>query len=251
MSWMLNPTSPVPLYRQLADELVGEVRGGALGVGARLPSEHELARRFCVGRPTVRQATELLVRRGMIERRRGSGTFVRAPRQDVDLFTLSGTIAAFERTGIALTTRLVERVRLRSAEGVEAPLAGREVYTFARLGSVEHQPVLLEHFYLDPEVFPGLDALAVGHRRLSELVDEHYHRVPTGGRQTFHVAPAPEQWRAALEVGVHRPLLVVERWLDFAGAPNALFVRMHCRTDRVRFVQTLGPDGAPFAGESR
>jgi GntR family transcriptional regulator len=66
-----------------------------------LPSEHELARQFRVGRPTVRQATELLVRRGMIERRRGSGTLVRPARPEVDLFTLSGTIAAFERTASA------------------------------------------------------------------------------------------------------------------------------------------------------
>lgn len=241
---MLNPGSPLPLYRQLADELVAEVRGGVLAAGARLPSEHELAKRFRVGRPTVRQATELLVRRGLIERRRGSGTFVRETRAEVDLFTLSGTLAAFEKTGLSLTTRIVERVRRRPALGVDAPLGGRDVFCFARVGSLEHEPVLLEHFFLDPDVFPGLDALPIGREPLSHVVDEHYHRIPTGGRQTFRVGTAPDEWRTALAVGARTPLLVVERWLDFAAAPSALFVRMLCRTDRVRFVQNLGPDGA-------
>jgi DNA-binding GntR family transcriptional regulator len=150
-----------------------------------------------------------------------------------------------------LTTRIIERVRLRQAEDVEAPFAGRDVFTFARLGSVEGEPVLLEHFFLDPQVFPGLDTLPVARERLSRLVDERYHRVPTGGRQMFRVAPAPAEWQKALDVDAHRSLLVVERWLDFAAGPSALFVRMLCRTDRVQFGQTLGPDGAPWTGESR
>ncbi|MFL6539073.1 MAG: GntR family transcriptional regulator, partial [Chthoniobacterales bacterium] len=49
----------------------------------------ELSRQHGIGRPTVRQATELLVKRGLIERRRGSGTYVRKAEQRVDLFSLA------------------------------------------------------------------------------------------------------------------------------------------------------------------
>src|SRR5438046_1919076 len=84
---MLNPGSPLPLYQQLAELLSREIASGSLEPGARLPSELELARRHDIGRPTVRQATELLVQRGLAERRRGSGTFVRQAPRRVDLFS--------------------------------------------------------------------------------------------------------------------------------------------------------------------
>ena len=96
---MLNPSLALPLYQQLADELAAGLQKGDYAVGSRIPSEHELAQRYGLGRPTVRQATEVLVRRGLLERRRGAGTFVSTPREAVDLFTLSGTLAAFEGSG--------------------------------------------------------------------------------------------------------------------------------------------------------
>ncbi|MEJ2039830.1 MAG: GntR family transcriptional regulator, partial [Desulfosarcinaceae bacterium] len=91
---MLNPQSPIPLYRQLADLLHAQVRAGDYPPGSRVPSEHQLAAAHAIGRPTVRQAIDLLVRKGVLRRRRGSGTYVCEPQQEVDLFNLDGTSAS-------------------------------------------------------------------------------------------------------------------------------------------------------------
>ena len=56
---MLNTQSPIPLYRQLADVLSAEIESGVHEVDNPIPSEHALADRFAIGRPTVRQATDL------------------------------------------------------------------------------------------------------------------------------------------------------------------------------------------------
>src|ERR1700691_4862266 len=69
---MLNPASPLPLYHQLAELLMAGISRGELAAGARLPSAPELSRVHRIGRPTVRQATELLGQRGRAERRRAS-----------------------------------------------------------------------------------------------------------------------------------------------------------------------------------
>ena len=84
----LDSSSPVPLYHQLAERLLTGIRTGAYPTGCRLPSEPELARVYGIGRPTVRQATDVLVRRRIVERRRGSGTFVVDPPERVDLLSL-------------------------------------------------------------------------------------------------------------------------------------------------------------------
>ena len=68
----LTADSRIPLYHQLADVLRERIRAGQYPAGDRIPSEPELSRTFGIGRPTVRQATDLLVRQRCLERRRGS-----------------------------------------------------------------------------------------------------------------------------------------------------------------------------------
>lgn len=72
----LDPTSPVPLYHQLAMAIEEALTTGSLLPGDRLESEAALASRLGLSRPTVRHATEQLVRKGLLVRRRGVGTQV-------------------------------------------------------------------------------------------------------------------------------------------------------------------------------
>jgi len=70
-----------PKYRQVYDALVQQISGGRMNAGDRLPSEADLGRTFGASRITVGRALRDLQVAGLVERRAGSGTFVRAPRQ--------------------------------------------------------------------------------------------------------------------------------------------------------------------------
>lgn len=63
-------------HLQLRETLRGAIAAGQYAAGARLPSEHDLVRLYGVSRPTVREAVGSLVQEGLLERLRGSGTFV-------------------------------------------------------------------------------------------------------------------------------------------------------------------------------
>jgi GntR family transcriptional regulator len=246
MAASLNPQSPLPLYQQLADQLLARIRAGEYPAGSRIPSEPELARTFGIGRPTVRQATDLLVRRRVLSRRRGAGTFVTRPPERVDLLSLAGTLSSFDRGGLCARSALVQRTRrLHVPPDPENPFAGREAWHLARLTRVDGEPVLLEDFYLDPDSFPDLDRHSLAGRSLSQLVAEQYHREPETADQSFRVARAGRRRGGALEVSAREPLLLVKRTLHFPGAPSALFAELACRTDRLVFSQTLG--GLPHA----
>lgn len=56
---------------------VGQCRSGGMPVGAKLPTERELARVHCVSRGTVRRALAELEQEGRISREQGRGTYVR------------------------------------------------------------------------------------------------------------------------------------------------------------------------------
>lgn len=238
---MLNSASPIPLYHQLADLLLAEIRKGTYAPGSRIPSEHQLAAVHRIGRPTARQATDLLVRRGILVRRRGSGTFVQPPEQEVDLFSLAGTSASFLQTGAAVSTRLLARVkRRRIGRDPHNPFAGREAFFFSRLSFTKEVPVLVEDFYLAPEHFPGLDQLDLEGRSLARLAAEHYYLRPSGGRQTFRIAYLDGARARRLQVEARTPILAVRRYLNFPRAEAALYSELFCRTDRFVFAQSLG-----------
>ncbi|MFG3282187.1 GntR family transcriptional regulator [Streptomyces sp. NPDC048111] len=72
----MDRTSPVPLYFQLSQQLEAAIERGTLTPGSLLGNEIDLAGRLGLSRPTVRQAIQALVDKGLLVRRRGVGTQV-------------------------------------------------------------------------------------------------------------------------------------------------------------------------------
>lgn len=82
---MSLPANETPKYKQVYDTLLREIRAGKLERGQRLPSEAELCRMFGASRITVGRAMRDLQLEGLVERRAGSGTFVRAAEMSSSL----------------------------------------------------------------------------------------------------------------------------------------------------------------------
>ncbi len=73
-----------PLYQEIADALLEQIRDGSLQPGARVPSQNELAAMFSVNAITSRRALQELEEQGVVRRIRGKGTFVTAHAQGLD-----------------------------------------------------------------------------------------------------------------------------------------------------------------------
>lgn len=72
------------LGEQIEDELLNFIRQEQLEVGQKIPNEFELAEKFGVGRSTIREAVKGLATKGILEVKRGSGTFVAATQSVED-----------------------------------------------------------------------------------------------------------------------------------------------------------------------
>jgi GntR family transcriptional regulator of arabinose operon len=75
----------VPLYRAIYETLLEEIQSGLYPLGARLPSEALLCKRFHASRITVAKAFQSLEREHLVVRRPGSGTYVQQPVQSAAL----------------------------------------------------------------------------------------------------------------------------------------------------------------------
>jgi DNA-binding FadR family transcriptional regulator len=69
---------PLQRYEQIAERLAADIRAGVLRPGERLPSERDLASTLEVSRASVREAIASLQVEGVVETRKGAGTFVAA-----------------------------------------------------------------------------------------------------------------------------------------------------------------------------
>ncbi len=72
-------------YVELMNWLETQIMDGSLVLGEKIPSENELGGKFSISRQTVRQATSVLESRGLLERRRGSGTYVKYSYKDQNI----------------------------------------------------------------------------------------------------------------------------------------------------------------------
>lgn len=237
---MLNPASPIPLYHQLADLLIEQIRTKVFQPGEAIPSETFMAKDFGIGRPTVRQAIDVLVKKGLVERRRGSGTYVKPPAPKINLFSLAGTSQAFQTKGIETCTQIIEPIGLREVKNDPShPFEKKKVFFLSRITRDDEGPILLEDIWLLPKLFPGLDRLDLKDRSLARIVSEHYYLEPVSGHQSFRIVFPDESGAAKLGIQNHTPVLEVSRTLDFENAQNAVFSRLYCLTDRFAFSQTI------------
>lgn len=110
--------SATPLRkRRLADEIYAQIllqlSTGQYRIGARLPTEKELSASFDVSRPVVREALQHLQNDGLIDARRGSGTFVRRlPPHEMAHYTDDARIAQYMRAYEVRRGLEVEAARL-------------------------------------------------------------------------------------------------------------------------------------------
>lgn len=75
-----------PLYEQIFNDLLDQIKTGKLGVHDRVPSEKELATHYQVSRITSKKALDKLAQLGIIERIRGKGSFVANTTLDLSEF---------------------------------------------------------------------------------------------------------------------------------------------------------------------
>src|SRR5258705_4825728 len=111
------------LYARVETVLTGEITNGDLKLGDQLPTEDSLIARFGVSRITVRRAIQNLVSRGLVEIRRGKGTFVATPKIIHDLKELSGFVEDMHALGRKPTARVIGKEIVTADATVASQLA--------------------------------------------------------------------------------------------------------------------------------
>lgn len=104
----------LPISKRILDDLEDRIASGE--IVDRFPTDQELVEYYGVSRPTVREAVDVLQARGLIERHRGRGSFVRSERVRNPLGLVNDLYRAAERAGRSQEYRLVRLEERTNAE---------------------------------------------------------------------------------------------------------------------------------------
>ena len=148
-----------PRYTQLYRHLAEVITSGALETDAQLPPERDLAGMADVSRVTVRKAVAQLVQDGMLEQRRGSGTFVRpqVPKMEHSLSALLSFTEYMRQRGKTSASQILRRGLFLPSpdEQMALGMAGMErVARVERLRSADGMPMALEWSSLPMDILP-------------------------------------------------------------------------------------------------
>ena len=169
----LDRALPLPLHRQLYDQVREIILSGRLAPGARLPSSRALTRDLAVSRNTVVTAFEQLLSEGYIEGRVGSGTYVSnvlpdallAARHRADPVPARRVGPGLSRRGRRLSAALPARTRSYTAFEPRFPELGR--FPFEVWGR------LLAKWWRRPARGLLTDGDPAGYRPLRQAIADH------------------------------------------------------------------------------
>ncbi|WP_300681374.1 GntR family transcriptional regulator [Nocardioides sp.] len=234
----VDRASDVPLYQQVADQMVDAIESGRLEAGTRLEGELQLAQQSGLSRPTMRRAIELLVDQGLLVRRRGSGTQVvhGQVRRELELTSLYEDLSDSGQTpGTRVLVNRVETIEGELAD--ELGVAAGKALRLERLRLSGGAPLAILVNWLPVDLIQPSDAELETHG-LYQLLRDAGAR-PQVARQVIGARAATEAEARLLECAAGDPLLTMRR-TAYDDSGRVVEVGHHCyRPEGYSFEVTL------------
>jgi GntR family transcriptional regulator len=230
------------LYARIEETIATEIAQGEYRPGDQLPTEDELLQRFHVSRITVRRAIQNLVSRGLLEIRRGLGTFVLSPRIEADLTKLTSFVEDMKSVGRRATARVVSQGVIAASARVAERLQlakGTKVMQIKRVRLADDMPISFDETYLPLSLGKQIVRNDLRLHPIFTLLEEEYGVPLVEADYELEAVIATKAVADALQVRVGSPIFQIERTSLTTGNQPVDYEVLSYRGDLVRFVTRL------------
>ena len=238
----MSVTRDALLYSRIETVLASEIADGVLKVGDQLPTEDSLIARFSVSRITVRRAIQNLVSRGLVEIRRGKGTFVAAPKITQELRELSGFVEDMHALGRKPTARVISKEIVTADANVASQLAltkGERVVRIRRVRLADGVPLSFDETYLPLEIGKKIITNNLKVEPIFSLLERKYGVPLIEAEYKLDAVAAETEVARALKVKIRSPIFRIERTSYSKESRPVDYERLYYRGDLVQFVTRL------------
>jgi GntR family transcriptional regulator len=230
------------LYTKVEETIAAEIADGEYRPGQQLPTEDELLRRFEVSRITVRRAIQNLIQRGLLEIRRGRGTFVLEPRIEAELTKLSGFVEDMNAAGRKASARVLSQSVVPATSRIAERLQlgrGARVMRIERVRLANGLPVSFDQTYLPLALGRKIVRNDLRMHPIFTLLEEEYGVSLLEADYALEAVAASKVVAEALRIAVGAPIFQIERTSRTANYEPIDYEVLSYRGDLVRFVTKL------------
>jgi GntR family transcriptional regulator len=227
----------LPAYQRIQGAIRKRIDAGQLHPGDAVASERDLAKIHQVSLMTARHALASLERDGIVERRRGIGTFVAAPKIHFNKL-MSYTEQMASRSLTAASKVLFAKVSENESEAA-ARLSLPPTSSVIKLERVRHaggEPFALETCYLNATEFAGLLDTPIGRESLFGILERNY-KVELGyADEEVDATAADARTAELLSIPRREPLLRIRQVIYSTKGKAIMYVLGFYRSDRHNLV---------------
>src|SRR6266446_6126275 len=244
----VDPHSPIPLYAQVESILATGLADGTFPPGSQLPNEDELIERYEVSRTTIRQTIQNLMRRGLVEIRRGKGTFVLQPKITQELTELSGFVEDMQSLGRQASARLLDKQIVPASESVARELAitaGTPLVRIQRVRLADNAALSFNETYLPRAIGERILENDLETEPVFSLLEQKYYTPLVEAEDRLEAVLADTTVARALGIAEGSPIFLIERISYTTDHTPIDYEKLYYRGDQIRFVTRLARRSRP------
>ncbi|MEV7424402.1 MULTISPECIES: GntR family transcriptional regulator [unclassified Streptomyces] len=237
-------------YLEIAEALRRSILSGEYPVGARLPSESDLAARWSVSRGTVRQAVGLLASDGLIGSRQGARRVVLRQERRHSFEQLNSFAQWAQAMGCEVASRILSRTSRPATAEESSRLGvapGSEVLYVVRLRRLDGEPVMVERTAYTQWVAPVVRALPDDVVSIMDSLAEHAGVVAHYGEHLIDAVAAGSEDARLLRVRRGSPLLRQRHLTNTAAGRPIEWTDDRYRAGSVAFGVSNSASATPLA----
>ena len=152
--YMLDAQAVTPLYVQLMNNIEENINNRVFLPGEKLKSENEMAKEYGVSIITVRNAIGALIKKGLVERKQGKGTFISKPKYTRNMKKLQSFSDMCHQMGVVPGAKTLENKLIIPDEKISKMLeipAGTQIVFISRVRYADNEPIAIENNYFSPK----------------------------------------------------------------------------------------------------
>jgi GntR family transcriptional regulator len=250
----LDKGNRIPIYIQIRQIILDEIRAGTLKPDQQILSETHLAQLYGVSRLTARSAVTQLVNEGHLTRVHGQGTFVKRPRIETPASSANDFMQDMRNKGYAVKTELLAGKITSAASSIRDALnlsPRARVYYLRRRRSVNNETLMILESYLPAKLCPDLLARDFEARSLYEILQTDYKLALDQAQERLEAQVADQALAADLHIEKGAAVLFSTRKAVLVGGTPIEFTNCWYRGDRYAFEVALKIGQSPrIAGDA-
>lgn len=229
----LNYENSIPLHVQLKVIIEKQITDGDLT--GQIPTERNFMENYHVSRSTVREAVNLLVREGVLEKQHGSGTFVSLKPIHQWLGNLTSTTEVIRQMGMKPGAKLIDHFKTTPPAYIQEQTGLNAVYFIKRVRYADDVPIGVECHYYPIAIGKALSQYDLNDTTLYEIEQNELGIWFAEASQSIGSGIIPDEEALQLYIPKQSHVLIAERIIKDQEGSTVEFEKAYYRSDMYNF----------------